>query len=203
MSPREYHAARILTKIETGTASQRSIARDLGIALGLTNILVKEMARKGLVKVTRPRGYGRRYQYLITPAGHQEKERLDRERFESHLGLYVELRERIRRELGTLSAQLHETVKACDKRIAFWGANELAEIAYVCLDHTDLVLVGVVDQVRRTPFFGHPVYGYDELKGRLLGGSRFEKIVAMMPRSAAADECLLRAGIAHEDVLWL
>src|ERR1700691_1036610 len=57
-----------------GAQSQRKLASDLGIALGLVNAYLKRCVKKGLVKIgqTPPR----RYAYYLTPHGFAEKSRL-------------------------------------------------------------------------------------------------------------------------------
>src|SRR5215813_11726854 len=56
------------------TLTQRSVAKELGIALGLANAYLKRCIRKGLIKVSQvPR---RRYAYYLTPQGFAEKTRL-------------------------------------------------------------------------------------------------------------------------------
>jgi DNA-binding MarR family transcriptional regulator len=48
----EHHSRRILDAFESDHGvSQRSLAKELGIALGLTNLLVKRLVRKGWVRV--------------------------------------------------------------------------------------------------------------------------------------------------------
>ena len=54
--------------------SQRHLARQMGIALGLTNSYLKRCARKGLVKVSE--APANRYLYYLTPKGFAEKARL-------------------------------------------------------------------------------------------------------------------------------
>ena len=54
--------------------TQRVLAKDLGIALGLTNAYLKRCIRKGLIKVQQiPRN---RYAYYLTLDGFTEKSRL-------------------------------------------------------------------------------------------------------------------------------
>src|SRR5690349_9474292 len=57
-----------------GGQSQRRLASDLGIALGLVNAYLKRCVRKGLVKVSQ--APARRYAYYLTPQGFAEKSRL-------------------------------------------------------------------------------------------------------------------------------
>jgi DNA-binding MarR family transcriptional regulator len=59
---------RILTEIEADNRlSQRSLSRDLGIALGLTNLIIRRLVRKGWVRIIRIKP--NRVRYLLTPAG--------------------------------------------------------------------------------------------------------------------------------------
>src|SRR6516162_10790505 len=57
-----------------GGQSQRRLAADLGIALGLVNAYLKRCIKKGLVKVSE--APTRRYAYYLTPQGFAEKSRL-------------------------------------------------------------------------------------------------------------------------------
>src|SRR5664279_857624 len=54
--------------------TQRHVAGELGIALGLANTYLRRCVRKGLIKMSQvPR---RRYAYYLTPQGLAEKSRL-------------------------------------------------------------------------------------------------------------------------------
>jgi DNA-binding MarR family transcriptional regulator len=65
----------LLTSVEQdGKRSQRRIAAELGIALGLVNAYLKRCVKKGLVKVHD--APARRYAYYLTPHGFAEKSRL-------------------------------------------------------------------------------------------------------------------------------
>ena len=64
----EHHSRRILDAFESDQGvSQRSLARQLGIALGPTNLLIKCLVRKGWVRVVHIKP--NRVRYLVTPAG--------------------------------------------------------------------------------------------------------------------------------------
>src|ERR1700755_3574943 len=60
-----------------GGQSQRRLAADLGIALGLVNAYLKRCVKKGLVKVSE--APARRYAYYLTPQGFAAKSRLTME----------------------------------------------------------------------------------------------------------------------------
>lgn len=70
----------ILTAIGEGPpVTQRDRAERLGVALGLTNIYLKRLARKGFIKITdfpRKPAARKRLRYLLTPEGISEKIRL-------------------------------------------------------------------------------------------------------------------------------
>lgn len=65
----------VLTSVESDQLiTQRSLAKELGIALGLANAYLKRCVKRGYVKVTAaPR---RRFVYYLTPKGFAEKTRL-------------------------------------------------------------------------------------------------------------------------------
>src|SRR5450631_4850371 len=64
----------LLSSVDDGAQSQRRIAEELGIALGLVNAYLKRCVKKGLVKVSQ--APARRYAYYLTPQGFAEKSRL-------------------------------------------------------------------------------------------------------------------------------
>ncbi len=77
MDAHEQYEHQILNAIDASQSlSQRSLASSLGIALGLTNLLVRRLVRKGWVRVTRIKP--NRVGYFLTPAGVAEKTRLSR-----------------------------------------------------------------------------------------------------------------------------
>lgn len=68
----EYQVLDHLQKNEK--TSQRAIAERTGLSLGAVNILIKKMARKGLIKVEQLNS--RTMRYILTPQGMKEKTRL-------------------------------------------------------------------------------------------------------------------------------
>jgi hypothetical protein len=127
----------LLSEIETNeTVTQRGLSRRLGIALGLTNLYLKRLARKGYIKVINIQR--NRIRYLITPQGIAEKSRLAYEYLQYSLQLYRQARSVLRARFQTLASQGR-------KRIVLYGVGEAAELAYLCAREMDLDLVGVVD----------------------------------------------------------
>src|SRR5512133_2647529 len=71
--------------------SQREILRILGIAVGLVNSYLKNLAAKGYVRVKNfPRN---RYAYLLTPQGFSEKSRLAYQHLRYFTNLYTVTRQ--------------------------------------------------------------------------------------------------------------
>jgi hypothetical protein len=154
----------------------------MGIALGLTNLLVRRLVRKGWVRIIRMKS--NRVRYLLTPAGITEKARMSRVALQNSIRFYVDARDRIRERFTTLSRELRSDGEGFDdtsaaKRIVFYGAGEVAEVGYVCLQGTDLQLVGVVDDQGRKRFFDVPVHDPALLHATDINGSPFGRLVVM------------------------
>jgi len=127
--------------------TQRGLATKLGIALGLTNIYLKRLARKGYIKCVNVQS--NRLSYLITPRGIAEKARLTYEFIDYSLHLYGEVRQHLR-------ATLHECA-ASGRRVAIFGRGEAAEIAYLSLKEFRLEPIAIFDEEAGPEFLGMPV----------------------------------------------
>jgi hypothetical protein len=191
--PREKdeYSRQILQAIATGERiTQRSVSKDLGVALGLTNLLIRRLGAKGYVRVI---GIGTRHvRYLMTPAGWQALGRATRASLENTVHLYTQTREQIRAGLSQFSAT-HGPNEAGEKRVIFYGAGDVAEIAYVSLQTTDLKLVGVVDDRRTGQFFQLPIRSSDRLTSDDLDGVAYDYVVVTSFRHADAIAARLAA----------
>src|SRR5690349_21437406 len=114
--------------------TQRGLATRLGIALGLTNLYLKRLVRKGYIKCVNVQS--NRVLYLITPKGIAEKTRLTYEFLDYSLKVYREGR----RHLKTM---LEPYAQQASARIAIYGTGEAAELAYLCLKELGLEPVAV------------------------------------------------------------
>jgi hypothetical protein len=141
---------------------------------------------------------------LITPAGIAEKARVCRNYLASSIRSYSEARDRIAERLNELCETWPESVDGCgDRRIVFYGAGEVAEIGYVCLQETGLVLVGVVDGGSRQQFFQFRVHRPVELCDGTLAGVPFDRIVVMdFGDRELVETQLAEAGLRHR-VFWI
>jgi DNA-binding MarR family transcriptional regulator len=187
---------KILTDIDTGRpVSQRSLSKELGVALGLVNLLVRRLVSKGYIKVTTIPAA--RVRYCLTPRGMAEKARMSRAYLENTLRLYTETRERIRARFDEVSQgwefDSDEPRRGRQKRLVFYGAGEVAEIAYVSLQGSDLTLVGVVDDRRTSRFFDLPVSPPEHLGPHTLNGEPFGRVAVTSLRHADAIQSRLDA----------
>lgn len=139
----------ILTTIAEGRpVTQRALAGRLGIALGLTNLYVKRLARKGYIKITTIPPH--RVRYLMTPSGLAQKTRLTYDYMRYSLRLYRETRAALREALTPLAGP-------GVKRIAIYGTDEAAELAYLTLRELGIEPVAILDGQGGGRFLGHPV----------------------------------------------
>lgn len=117
--------------------SQRSLAGELGIALGLTNAYLKRCVRKGLVKISQTPP--NRYAYFLTPKGFSEKSRLTARYLKRSFEFYRDAR-----------GQLETLFERCDtegwRRAGLSGAGELAEVAILCAMRQGIEIVGIIDR---------------------------------------------------------
>lgn len=126
----------LLHEVESdGAATQRSLARRLGVALGLTNTYLKRCGRKGWIKVRQVPA--RRYAYFLTPKGFREKSRLTGEYLRLSLSFFRRAREEC---LATMLSCEHRGIL----RVALYGDGELTEIATLAARETSVELVGVI-----------------------------------------------------------
>lgn len=131
------------------TVTQRSLAGELGIALGLANAYLKRAAHKGWIKVQQVPP--NRYAYYVTPQGFAEKARLTGEYLSSSLTFFRRAKEQIGEALEAFAA-------ADRRRVVLVGVGELAEIAALCQLQIDVELIGILDaKSHKDTFAGLPV----------------------------------------------
>ena len=147
----------LLAELERDSAvTQRSLSTKLGVALGLTNLYLKRLARKGYIKVTTIPSH--RVRYLLTPQGFAEKTRLTYLYMEYSLSHYRDMRARLREALS-------HAANNGTKRVVIYGTGELAEMVYLSLREMHMTLVGFVDDGLRESFLSYPVWPPEALSG--------------------------------------
>ena len=100
---------------EDSRVTQRTLATKLGIALGLTNIYLKRLVRKGYIKCVNVQS--NRLAYLITPRGVAEKARLTYEFMQYSLQLYKDVRRHLQAVVRSRAAD--------GQRLAIYGWRQL------------------------------------------------------------------------------
>ena len=173
----------LLSSVESdGARSQRRIASELGIALGLVNAYLKRCVKKGLVKVHD--APARRYAYYLTPQGFAEKSRLTVQYLSDSFSFF--------RKAKSDCAQVFEEAKARGfQRVVLAGKSDLAEIAILCAVEAGTSVVAIVDPRSDETRF----VGVDVRKSYAEVGAAFDAVIvtdvarAKASLDAAAEAC--------------
>ncbi len=141
----------ILQAIENrGDVTQRHLADQLGVALGLANSYLKRCVHKGLVKIHQ--APANRYLYYLTPKGFAEKSRLTTEYLSSSFNFY-------RRASTSCSDVFEQCYEFGHHKILLCGLSELAEIASLRAREQGIDIVGTLDvNTTAKEFLGLPVW---------------------------------------------
>ena len=169
--PLTYRDLQLLTEVEaTPEITQRVLSRRVGIALGLTNVLLRNLAQKGYVRITQA-GW-KRWLYTLTPEGFSHKVRLTVAYIHRFLDHYQRVRQTLRSELEPLA--LNE-----ESRVAIYGTGEFAELVYLGLKELGIAEIDIFGRRGSAGqrFLGMPVQdvatlhpeGYDRILVALLG----------------------------------
>jgi DNA-binding MarR family transcriptional regulator len=147
----------LLNSVDDGAQSQRRIAEELGIALGLVNAYLKRCIKKGFVKVSQ--APPRRYAYYLTPHGFAEKSRLTVLYLSDSFSFF-------RRAKADCTHVLDAAKASGFGRMVLAGTSDLAEIAILCAVDAAVKIVAVVDpRTNDVQFVGVDVVGsYADVK---------------------------------------
>ena len=181
----------LLSEVERNVSvTQRSLSAKLGVALGLTNLYLKRLIRKGHIKVTTiPRN---RIQYLLTPQGLMEKSRLTYLYMQYSLSYYRDIRVRIKEMMSSFSG-------SPGQRVVIYGTTELAELAYLSLREMNIICVGFIDENPRDSFLSCPVSTPEQVSRW-----QFDRVLITDPEQAAACKSqLVQAGVPRGKLLTL
>ncbi|MEH2561413.1 winged helix-turn-helix transcriptional regulator [Bradyrhizobium sp. AZCC 2289] len=140
----------LLESIERdGAQTQRRLAQNAGVAVGLVNAYLKRCVNKGFVKVRQ--APARRFAYYLTPKGFAEKSRLTVSYLSASLSFF-------RIAKTDCTGLFKEARRNGFTRLALVGQSDLAEICIICGIDCGVKIIVVVDvasQARR--FVGIPV----------------------------------------------
>ena len=145
----------ILERLENnGHLTQRDLSKEVGIALGLVNHLLKKMVNKGWIKIKNIDA--KKIRYLITPEGAREKSSLLYKRVESTIHFYLEAKRVIKDKVIHLKNEGIENV-------SIYGVNHISEVLFIVLKELGLELTHVVDDSKEGEvWFGYNVIGMDQ-----------------------------------------
>ena len=171
---------------ENSSVTQRHVANDLGVALGLVNSYLKRSIKKGFVKIRH--APANRYVYYLTPAGFSEKSRLTAEYLSGSFHFFRNARQECAQILEQCEERGHH-------KIVLAGASDLAEIVYLCAQEHTSEIVGVMDpNMAGQTFLNLPVFG--DLKA----AGEFDAIIVtnLLEAQAVYDE--LVANVSAEQI---
>jgi DNA-binding MarR family transcriptional regulator len=148
----------LLNSVDDGAQSQRRIAEDMGIALGLVNAYLKRCIKKGLVKVSE--APARRYAYYLTPQGFAEKSRLTMEYLSASFSFFRQARADCTQTFALAKERNFQT-------LVLSGKSDLAEIAVLSAVDCGVAILAIVDpNADAHQFVGKPLArDFDTIKG--------------------------------------
>ena len=130
--------------------SQRRLAHEMGVALGLANSYLKRCARKGLIKINS--APANRYLYYLTPKGFAEKSRLTAKYLRVSFEFY-------RRAGDSCARVLKECAERRWQKVLLGGVSDLAEIAALRALENEIDIVGIYDRdATRRRLVARPVW---------------------------------------------
>ena len=125
MQPSTFRELQILSEVDSAPdATQRQLSQKVGIALGLTNALLRNLTKKGYIRVSK--ASWKRRLYTLTPEGFSHRIRLTVAYIHRFLDHYQKVRRTLREQLEPLV--LHE-----ESQVAIYGTEEFAELVYLGL----------------------------------------------------------------------
>jgi DNA-binding MarR family transcriptional regulator len=171
--------------------SQRDLARELNISLGLVNSFIRRLVKKGYFKITHiPK---KRIRYILTSKGAAEKSKLTYAYIQHSYHFYRQARHRIRKLLRGLES---EGVR----RVLLYGASDLAEITIMSMRETRIEAAAVLD---------HEKAGKRLLNQKIYPPSEIDQIeydMIFITADQSRDillESLINSGIPRDSVILL
>ena len=190
MDNKDLRTLKIFEEIDKENApSQRELAKELNISLGLVNSFIKRLVKKGYFKITNtPKN---RVRYILTPKGVAEKTQLTYQYIQYSYQFYREARKKLSNLFNDLESQ-------GVRRIILYGANDFSEIAYLSIQETPIEMVAVADDEKiGEKFLGNRVIGSSKLDSQ-----SFDKIlVSSLNSNDAVVDKILEKGISRNKLV--
>jgi len=175
-----YRDLQLLSEVEDNpNITQRQMSQRIGIALGLTNVLLRNLIQRGYIRVSN--ATWKRRLYSLTPEGLSHKMHLTVGYIRRVMHHYRTVRETLNAELSVLG--IH-----AESRIAIYGTGEFAELVYLTLRELGIEEIEVFnsDDSSCDRFLGMPVLPIASLDPDQFDGV----IVGQLPANTAALEVL-------------
>ncbi len=192
MDKKDIHTLRIMEEIDNDyTPSQRDLSRTLNISLGLVNSFIKRLVNKGYLKITNiPKN---RLKYILTPKGAAEKTHLTYQYIQYSFDYYKKTRGKLRKLFKDLMAQ-------GVRRVVFYGKSDFAEIAFISLQETNIVMIAIVDDNK----IGEVFLGGGVKNPAILDSLSFDRIlITSMNKEDTTLERLLKIGVPQSKIVML
>jgi DNA-binding MarR family transcriptional regulator len=185
------HLFRILDEVsKNGEVTQRSLSQRLGVALGLTNLYVRQLAKKGWIKIVNVKP--NRLRYELTPSGVAQKTAMAFQYVQDSYVFYREARKSLTKRFDKLKA---EGARA----VVLYGTGDLAEIALLSLQEAQLEVAGVVSAHRS----GQSLCGSRVYPPESLGSMRYDRVVVVDREREQAMKVLAQAGVDKAIIEWV
>ena len=151
-----FRELRLLEEVgSTPEVTQRGLALRVNVALGVVNLLVRTLVKKGFIKARRV-GW-KQWTYIVTPAGVVRRVQLTVAYVERFLEHYRRVRTILRRELEISNIDT-------DSRVAIYGTTDLAELMFLALRDSGIVEIDFFDQDGQGAIFlGSPVRNLESI----------------------------------------
>ena len=185
-----YRELLLLSEVEgKPEATQRELSQQVGIALGLTNVMLRNLAQKGYLRATQ--AHWKRWLYVLTPEGFSHKIRLTVSYIHRVLDHYQNVRQTLREQLEPLALN-------AESRVAIYGTGDFAELVYLGLRDLDIENIdafGTKDPPGR--FLGMPVHDLATLQP-----AQYDRVVvAVLADWEAPYKEIQKRGVAREDMI--
>ncbi|MBI3608480.1 MAG: winged helix-turn-helix transcriptional regulator [Nitrospirae bacterium] len=187
----DLHLFRILDEVSKGgELTQRSLSQRLGVALGLTNLYVRRLTKKGLIKVVNLKP--NRLRYELTPSGIAQKTSMAFQYIQESYVFYREARKSLTKTFDGMKARGARSV-------VLYGTGDLAEIALLSLQEAQLDVTGVVSARHA----GQSLCGRPVRPPESLSSITYDRIVVVDGDRNQAMKVLGELGVDGATVEWV
>lgn len=185
------HLFRILDEVsKDGEVTQRGLSRRLGVALGLTNLYLKRLGQKGLIKVVNLKA--NRLRYELTPSGLAQKTSMAFQYLQDSYVFYREARKSLTKTFDGIKSDGARSV-------VLYGTGDLAEIALLSLQEAQLDVAGVVSARHA----GQSLCGRPVQSPASLSTTVYDRIVVVDRDRDEVTAQLGRLGVDASRVTWV